>query len=38
MIKQFIEAYRHTNDAERICIWGSVFITVITCTHIVFTS
>lgn len=38
MIKQFIQAYRHTNDAERICIWVAASITVITCTHIVFTS
>ena len=38
MIKQAIQAYRHTNTSERLCIWWAVSLTAITCIHIVFTS
>lgn len=38
MIKEAIEYYSNATTGERLCIWWSIFLTAITCAHMVFTS
>jgi len=37
-MKTYIEIFRNMNTAEKLCATWAVFLTLITCAHIVLTS